>query len=95
MQLPDGRLIDGCEVFALPREAVAAAVVAAATDLEQVQQPEVMEEEDGDECVICLCEAKAVALLPCRHFCVCSECVRQIERCPVCRATFASWLLIK
>ena len=49
-------------------------------------------EEGGDECVICFSEPTSVTLLPCRHECVCDECFRQVDKCPVCRATFATYI---
>jgi len=48
----------------------------------------------GDPCVICLCEPRNTAVLPCRHLCVCEECggqlqasgaARRREHCPICR----------
>lgn len=45
---------------------------------------------DTNECVICMCEARDTAVLPCRHLCFCNYCagiVRiQCDRCPICRA---------
>lgn len=43
-------------------------------------------------CCICLDAPKSVLVLPCKHFCVCANCVRgghgrTLRQCPVCRAT--------
>ena len=47
-----------------------------------------------DDCVICMCEEKQIMLLPCRHFCVCSQCLAKIDKCPVCRAAFEEYVVI-
>jgi hypothetical protein len=44
-------------------------------------------------CVVCLEAEKSVALLPCRHLCMCAACTRSImassKQCPVCRTGIA------
>jgi rubrerythrin len=45
---------------------------------------------DAPECVICLSDVKDTIVLPCRHFCICSDCGdvlrrRAPQRCPICR----------
>ena len=44
------------------------------------------------DCVICLSDARSVALYPCRHWCVCMACAEalpsQQNTCPVCRQPF-------
>jgi hypothetical protein len=48
--------------------------------------------QDPDEslCVVCISNRKTVVLLPCRHMCVCPDCVQAILQvepaCPLCRA---------
>ena len=41
------------------------------------------------ECVICMNNPSSVKFLPCRHFCLCSDCFKQLNRskskCPLCR----------
>jgi len=53
-------------------------------------------EGGSSDCVICLCEPRDTAVLPCRHMCFCSYCagiVRlQCDRCPVCRQKVQSLL---
>ena len=56
--------------------------------------------EDGaSECVVCLTETRQVAVLPCRHLCLCRGCAEVIraspihqQKCPICRS-MASRLL--
>lgn len=48
-----------------------------------------------DECVICLTEPKSTLLLPCRHLCVCNECFRHVDKCPVCRAAFDNYVVLQ
>lgn len=56
------------------------------------------EARDGDrdrarECVVCLQPAGPWAMLrPCGHVCVCGECARALDRCPVCRGAIAERL---
>ncbi|KAE8992940.1 hypothetical protein PF004_g20278 [Phytophthora fragariae] len=45
----------------------------------------------GGECVICLEKPPGAVLLPCRHFCVCRECLEEIDQCPICRAKFSTY----
>ncbi|KAG0326871.1 hypothetical protein BGZ99_008878 [Dissophora globulifera] len=54
---------------------------------------------DAPECVICLSDVKDTVVLPCRHFCICSECGdvlrrRAPQRCPICRQVFQALLHI-
>uniref|UniRef100_A0A7S2SWX2 RING-type domain-containing protein n=1 Tax=Rhizochromulina marina TaxID=1034831 RepID=A0A7S2SWX2_9STRA len=51
------------------------------------------EGEASEECVVCLTEAKDTILLPCRHLCVCRHCFRQIDKCPVCRTPFETYMV--
>jgi len=44
-----------------------------------------MNEQDDAACVVCFVNPKAVMLLPCRHLCVCEECLPKIDKCPLCR----------
>lgn len=48
----------------------------------------------GTECVVCLTERRQVAVLPCRHTCLCRECANQLVRCPVCRQPVTSLLMV-
>ena len=44
-------------------------------------------------CVVCLEAEKVVALLPCRHMCMCAACTMSImassKQCPVCRTAIS------
>lgn len=37
------------------------------------------------ECVVCMCNMRAVLLMPCLHLCVCEQCSEEIRVCPLCR----------
>lgn len=50
--------------------------------------------DDAEECLICLTDQKEILLLPCKHFCVCSECFVHLDKCPVCRAGFDKYVLV-
>jgi len=41
-------------------------------------------------CVVCLEKEKDVLLQPCNHVCVCNDCVRKLESCPMCRTHVTS-----
>ncbi|KAA8518759.1 hypothetical protein F0562_016467 [Nyssa sinensis] len=55
--------------------------------------------DPGKECVICLSEPRDIAVLPCRHMCMCSGCAKvlcfQTDRCPICRQPVDRLLEIK
>eukprot|EP01134_Creolimax_fragrantissima_P000425 CFRG0425T1 len=46
------------------------------------------------ECIVCLCDPRDTAVLPCRHLCLCHGCAEvlryQSNKCPLCRAPFHS-----
>lgn len=42
--------------------------------------------DDERLCVVCCAAPRTHLLLDCRHLHVCEQCVRGLERCPVCRA---------
>ncbi|KAG6435518.1 hypothetical protein SASPL_100392 [Salvia splendens] len=53
----------------------------------------------GKECVVCMTEPKDIALLPCRHMCMCSNCAKalrlQSNKCPICRENIEAVLEIR
>ncbi|ETE73929.1 Cell growth regulator with RING finger domain protein 1, partial [Ophiophagus hannah] len=51
-------------------------------------ESEVLEESSKD-CIVCQNRAVNWVLLPCRHTCLCDECVKYFQQCPMCRQ-FAS-----
>ena len=62
----------------------------AETGEEEAVAPENLVLLDSPECVICLSEIKDTIVLPCRHFCMCSDCGdvlrrRPPQKCPICR----------
>ena len=54
---------------------------------------------ESADCVVCLCEPRDTAILPCRHCCVCLECAEELRKnsnkCPICRGTVRAFLQIK
>ncbi|CAD6230982.1 GSCOCG00006908001-RA-CDS [Cotesia congregata] len=56
-------------------------------------------EDNGSECVICMCDVRDTLILPCRHLCLCYGCADslryQANNCPICRAPFRALLQIK
>ncbi|KAG9326701.1 hypothetical protein KVV02_002897 [Mortierella alpina] len=70
----------------------------AGAETEEEQEPNLVL-LDAPECVICLSDVKDTIVLPCRHFCICSECGdvlrrRAPQRCPICRQVFQALLHI-
>jgi hypothetical protein len=45
--------------------------------------------EDSTECVVCMSAPKDMAVLPCRHLCMCTACATNhhasSDKCPICR----------
>uniref|UniRef100_A0A1B6E1R7 RING-type E3 ubiquitin transferase n=1 Tax=Clastoptera arizonana TaxID=38151 RepID=A0A1B6E1R7_9HEMI len=56
-------------------------------------------EDNGSECVICMCDMRDTLILPCRHLCLCNSCADslryQANNCPICRAPFRALLQIR
>jgi len=56
-------------------------------------------DDNGSECVICMCEMRDTVILPCRHLCLCNCCADnlryQANNCPICRAPFRALLQIR
>ncbi|XP_066588175.1 E3 ubiquitin ligase Rnf157 [Prorops nasuta] len=56
-------------------------------------------DDNGSECVICMCDVRDTLILPCRHLCLCNGCADslryQANNCPICRAPFRALLQIK
>eukprot|EP01052_Picozoa_sp_SAG31_P010071 SAG31_NODE_541_length_14275_cov_6.690886_11_plen_126_part_00 len=59
LRLPGGIVVDGCELYALPKEPAAMSVADAAPATPEAEDS-IIETEDED-CVICLCSAKQVS----------------------------------
>ncbi|GAB1603913.1 cell growth regulator with RING finger domain protein 1-like [Argonauta hians] len=47
------------------------------------------------ECIVCQCETISMALLPCRHACVCRTCFTKLDRCPLCREYIQSYFFLQ
>lgn len=56
-------------------------------------------DDNGSECVICMCDTRDTLILPCRHLCLCNSCADslryQANNCPICRAPFRALLQIR
>jgi Zinc finger, C3HC4 type (RING finger) len=56
-------------------------------------------EDNGCECVICMCDVRDTLILPCRHLCLCNSCADslryQANNCPICRAPFRALIQIR
>ncbi|XP_038063734.1 uncharacterized protein LOC119734348 [Patiria miniata] len=58
------------------------------------------EERDRQLCVVCQDNGKNILILPCKHLCICLECVEEItgqprrdaRKCPLCRQAIRSYL---
>eukprot|EP00755_Sulcionema_specki_P020745 Sspe_Gene.72676::Locus_43490_Transcript_1_1_Confidence_1.000_Length_874::g.72676::m.72676 len=48
----------------------------------------------GVHCVVCMDEMKNVAFTPCHHMCTCYVCAVRLKKCPLCRETVTSCLLL-
>lgn len=54
------------------------------------EDPDVLYENEEDECIICLDSHKDSVFIPCGHYCCCFECAEQCKDCPLCRGKFTS-----
>lgn len=50
--------------------------------------------EDYSLCIVCQIKTVSVALLPCRHVCVCHLCLLKLDKCPMCREVIQCHFLI-
>ena len=42
--------------------------------------------DTGDNtCIVCLANPRTHLIKPCNHYCVCSDCIRQLNECPLCK----------
>lgn len=41
--------------------------------------------ETSSECVICMGEESTHVFAPCGHYCVCGDCGKMVDKCPICR----------
>lgn len=46
------------------------------------------DENSVPKCVICITEAKTIAIKVCGHYCYCENCGYAINKCPICRAPY-------
>lgn len=46
----------------------------------------IYEDNQNNECAICLCNAKDTVFFPCGHFYCCNECSDNLINCPICRS---------
>lgn len=47
------------------------------------------------ECVVCQTNKVTIAILPCRHTCICDLCLEQLDKCPMCRGYIMSYFRIE
>ncbi|CAL1544050.1 unnamed protein product [Lymnaea stagnalis] len=46
------------------------------------------------QCTICLIKEASGAIVPCGHVACCSDCVKRLKICPICRSKIASYIHI-
>mmetsp|Transcript_25383 Transcript_25383/g.33140 ORF Transcript_25383/g.33140 Transcript_25383/m.33140 type:complete len:497 (+) Transcript_25383:213-1703(+) len=51
-----------------------------------------LDDSSSQECVVCLTDPKDITFLPCRHLCVCKDCSKHVDKCPVCRSPFENYV---
>eukprot|EP01080_Neovahlkampfia_damariscottae_P009339 gene9339-1426_t len=49
----------------------------------------------SEECVVCLTNDREIALLPCRHNCICHTCFLHLDKCPICRQKIKAFVVLK
>lgn len=62
--------------------------------IEEVKEEKQIVDEETDieelQCTICLTYKKCMMFEPCNHLCVCNECSKNINECPMCRSKFTN-----
>ena len=61
------------------------AVISSRVEPPQAKEASRKRRLEAPECVVCFERARAVAFVPCGHFCVCSKCGQRLDECPICR----------
>ena len=61
------------------------AVISSPVEPPQAEKASRKRRLEAPECVVCFERARAVAFVPCGHFCVCSKCGQRLSECPICR----------
>ncbi|RKP09301.1 hypothetical protein THASP1DRAFT_28905 [Thamnocephalis sphaerospora] len=55
-------------------------------------------EVESSDCVVCIADPATVAVLPCRHLCLCADCAEELRNrscfCPICRQAFHTMLRV-
>ncbi|KAJ8714229.1 hypothetical protein PYW08_007849 [Mythimna loreyi] len=46
-------------------------------------------------CCVCASHPLSRALLPCRHACLCADCLPKLDKCPICRSVITSYFCIR
>ncbi|CAG2111467.1 unnamed protein product [Medioppia subpectinata] len=65
-------------------------------DLKQLFAPQSdVEPRSSQFCVVCQTSLVSHALLPCRHTCLCGQCLQRVDKCPVCRSPFTSYFRVR
>ena len=52
------------------------------------------QQEDITQCVVCLSNTRTHMCMPCKHLCMCKECIEQVEQCPICRTNIQSTMVV-
>ncbi len=50
--------------------------------------------QERGSCIVCQCDKVTVVLLPCRHTCVCGDCLVKLDKCPMCRSYIQSYFTL-
>lgn len=63
-------------------------------DGEVIEKPKVhvdkiYTDESTEDCLVCMEKEKEIIFSPCGHLYVCSNCVKDIKQCPICRGQIA------
>jgi len=53
---------------------------------------QIYEDEDNNECCICLDSEKNSVFVPCGHYYCCMKCASQINKCPICRNHISNYV---
>jgi len=53
------------------------------------------EEDDGNNCVVCMSATAEVAIIVCGHLALCMDCASKLKSCPLCRVPYTPTQILK
>ena len=81
---PNVRLWEDCMDGIRTQRSVEADIMQVNLSKLEVLEKELVRERELKQCVVCLDRPRKVMIIPCNHYCLCQECERRLDKCPIC-----------